>query len=303
MQTAIMLKLPFFRKRRFRKKRIGKTHINASHAYLPSLPTSSKRKASKVSQSSVLTRLEQKQWIKRRKRLRILSLSLSPISLILVLAVLLFSPILDIQNVRVSGSESTLSEQAALQELLNTAYGANLLRYNTQKKAQIIKNEFPHLKSVSVQKKPFNTVEANIESFAPLANIDLRENGELSALYVVNELGLISGIGLRNDLLPTIVMDVSGALPPSEEEEIKEPTLNEEIIEKENLKLILESSEDWVTKFNIPVLQTRYLVRAREVRLYTEKDFEVWLDLTADIDLQFQKLKKSMITLDIYEEL
>jgi hypothetical protein len=142
--------------------------------------------------------------------------------------------------------------------------------------------------------------------------------------YVVNEQGYIASIGTTLQDLPLIVMDVTGTdvdLPVAEvetpaeetpteestEESSEEPApsthpseINQEILPKETLTTLLETVTSFEGKFNMQILEIRYLKRARELHLYTERLFSVWIDLGQDVNLQLEKLKKSLTEINIY---
>jgi hypothetical protein len=96
-------------------------------------------------------------------------------------------------------------------------------------------------------------------------------------------------------------MDVTGTdipLPESEDS----PKVNEELISKETLESLLEAKTDFEGKFNMQIMEIHYLKRSRELHLFTERYFYVWIDLTQSVDLQLAKLKKSMSQINIYDD-
>ena len=108
-------------------------------------------------------------------------------------------------------------------------------------------------------------------------------------------------MGTANPNLPTIIMDITGtdlSLP----EKQSEWTLNKALLSPETLQVLLKAKSDMEAKFNIQVLEVYYLKRAREVHLFTERNFFVWIDLTQDLTLQFNKLKKAMTEINLYED-
>lgn len=77
--------------------------------------------------------------------------------------------------------------------------------------------------------------------------------------------------------------------------------INEELIDQETLKVLLETTESFEGKFDMEVMEIYYLKRARELHLFTERYFFVWIDLTQDVPLQLAKLKKALTEINIYE--
>ncbi len=76
--------------------------------------------------------------------------------------------------------------------------------------------------------------------------------------------------------------------------------INEELIPQEMLTTLLETATNFEGKFGMEVLEIYYLKRARELHLYTERYFFVWIDLTQDVSIQLAKLKKALTEIDIY---
>lgn len=165
----------------------------------------------------------------------------------------------------------------------------------------------------------FHTVTVKLETYTKTANIEVRFEDGTIQYYTVNELGYIASLGQEENELPTIVMDVTSVdleLPTETEEEPSDegiteevPTvpempswaINEELVEKDILESLLQTTLDFEGKFDMQVKEIHYLKQARELHLYTERDFYVWIDLTEDTTLQLTKLKKTLSVLNIYE--
>lgn len=73
------------------------------------------------------------------------------------------------------------------------------------------------------------------------------------------------------------------------------------ILSQENLTYILKAGAYYEEKFGMHILETQFLLEARELHLKTEKYFTLWLDTQIPFERQFLKLKKAMATLDIYK--
>lgn len=112
---------------------------------------------------------------------------------------------------------------------------------------------------------------------------------------------------LTEDPAPTEETPVVEEEAPVVDETIAEETpdtmpdeINEELIPQDVLKTLLETTESFEGKFDMEVLEITYLKRARELHLFTERYFSVWIDLTQDVPLQLAKLKKALTEIDIY---
>lgn len=197
----------------------------------------------------------------------------------------------EIQAIQVEGGLQTEQEQAAIQETLQSQLGKNLLFFVPQEHEDKLHEIYPHLKRVRIWRQFFHTIRVELEPFAELANIQIKdENGNIE-LKIVNEEGYIAQDGVHSETLPSIVMDITGAETDLE---------SDVVLNKETLARLLQAEELFEAKFGMEVLELEYLKRAREVHLYTEMGFEVWIDLQQDTELQLIKLKKSLTGFDIY---
>ncbi len=259
------------------------------------------------------------------KVVRGLKIFLFLLILIGLIYVVFLSGLFKIEKIDVKGSEATLSEQSALNKLLQEHLGKNLLFFNIGSLEDELLEQYPYLKEMDLSRDFFHTVKVTLETYPKRANIEVHfEDGSIQ-YYTVNELGYIAGFGQEENELPTVIMDVMSTdldlpmedvapetvsdAPENEstamEEEIstEKPSwaLNEELIEQDILKTLLSTIEDFEGRFNMQVKTIYYRKQARELHLYTERDFYVWIDLTQDTSLQLTKLKKALSVLNIYE--
>lgn len=242
---------------------------------------------------------------------------------------LFFTDLFEIQKINVTGGSDTLEEQNALNTTLQENLGKNLLTLNVPQIEATLLKDYPYLKTLDVRRDFFHTLTVVLETYPSVANVRVDYEDGSQQFFVINEEGYISGTGISNESLTTIVMDVTSTdatLPDTEEilppetgdatelTDASEPTdaaepesthhnyeLNEELIAKGTLETLLETSKDFTGKFNMQILEIHYLKQARELHLLTERHFNVWIDLTQDINIQLTKLKKSLTSLNIYE--
>ena len=220
---------------------------------------------------------------------------------ILSLYGIFFSALFQIRTIEVQGEDDTLEEQAALRTYLEAYLGNSLILFPPAQHEAFLLKRYPYLQDIQIHRQPFHTLRASLSTYPHVANIQIDfENGD-KQFFICNEKGMIAGIGTENPNLPTIVMDITGtdlALP----EKQSEWTLNQVLLDPETLQVLLKAKSDMEAKFNIQVLEVYYLKRAREVHLFTERHFFVWIDLTQDLTLQFSKLKKAMTEINLYED-
>lgn len=248
---------------------------------------------------------------------------------------LFFTAAFEIQNIEVEGSADTSQEQTAIKETLQEYLGDNLLLFDVSTQEAELLKSYAYLKTLDIDRDFFHTIHVTLETFPPVANVRMEFENGTSQYFVVNERGFIASIGTNLENLPLIVMDVTGTdmdIPMAEEpvetpvvetpvvettetpvvetpiEEVEEETepdtmpdqINEELIPEEMLATLLDTAENFEGKFGMEVVEIYYLKRARELHLYTERYFFVWIDLTQDVSIQLAKLKKALTEIDIY---
>lgn len=210
--------------------------------------------------------------------------------------VIFFTAFFTIQKIEIKGGQETLEEQKIVNDYLQEYLGGNILAFNSKSHEENLMKDLSYLKTLQIYRVLPHTVVAKLETYPPTANVRIDRTDGSSRFYIVNELGYVSTIGATNDNLPTIAMDVTGT-----EENTEGPKINAQIIPADNLKSIIEAKTDFEGKFNLQILETKYLKRARELHFYTELHFYVWIDMTQDINVQLAKMKKALTKLNIYE--
>jgi hypothetical protein len=217
------------------------------------------------------------------------------------LYVIFLTQIFSIQKVEVGGDAATLEEQNALNTGLQEYLGKNLLLINTQTLEKSLSEKYPYLKSISISRIPFHTLKVTLETYANAANVRVDFDNTQSKNFIINEQGYIVGTGTSLVDLPLIIMDTGSTSLDLGTDANPGTTLNQELIAKDTLDLLLESAESFEGKFNMQILEIHYLKQAREIHLLTERNFFVWLDFAQDIEKQLLKLKKSLSAINIYE--
>jgi len=209
-----------------------------------------------------------------------------------VLYGLFFTSLFQIQQVDVLGEADTLSEQSTINTYFQAYLGKNLLLFNSKEHEEKLMLEYAYLKTLDIDRHFLHTVRVSLETYPSIATVRVDFEDGNKQFYVINERGYVNAVGQTDLTLPLIVMDVTGT-------ELTE--INQELIPQETLELLLQTSKDFEAKFNMQILEIYYLKRARELHLYTERNFFVWIDLTQELSLQLAKLKKALTELNIYE--
>lgn len=244
------------------------------------------------------------------------------VGLLGLLYVLFISAAFEIQSIEVKGEADTAQEQSAIKEELQQYLGDNLLLFDGSSQEKSLLSTYTYLKTLEIDRDFFHTISVTVETYPPVANVRMEFDNGTDQYFVINEHGFIASIGTSLENLPLIVMDVTGTdmdIPQADETSVEElavveeiavveeekpdtmpDQINEELISQETLTMLLETAENFEGKFDMEILEIYYLKRARELHLYTERYFSVWIDLTQDVSLQLTKLKKALTEIDIY---
>lgn len=246
------------------------------------------------------------------KFLKIVKILAALTALFSLLYTLFLTNTFEIQKINVVGENDTLEEQSALNTTMQEYLGKNLITLSLPQIEVALLKKYPYLQTLDLRRSFFHTLTVTLKSYANSANIRVDYEDGTKQFFVVNEKGYIASVGISNEALPTIVMDVTGtdailplnttAIDPEvESTPTSKYTLNQELISQNTLENLLQTSKDFEGKFNMQILEIHYLKQARELHLLTERYFTVWIDLTEDINLQLTKMKKALTSLNIYE--
>lgn len=221
-------------------------------------------------------------------------------ALIGVTVYLLFlSPLFALKEVEIQGTEETLPEQTELSAYFQSHLGENLFLFDKDTYTEELMAMFPYLERVTIDRDFPNRLIVSVESSPNVANVEITKTDGTQIVFIVNSQGYVTAVGTPDETLPKIIMDVTGTdLLLTEEVALM---IKKELIPEDKLELILTAEEGFEAKFDMQVVWTVYLKRAREIHLYTERDFYVWIDLSQDIEAQLDKLKFAGTELNIYE--
>lgn len=151
-------------------------------------------------------------------------------------------------------------------------------------------NIFPQLEQIKISKSFPNRLSLEFSEFPLVANI-VNESNVVKKSYIINSVGFAIKENLEDPKLPYIKIKTDEPINPKEA-----------VIEKSKLNYILNAKNYFEDKFGMKILGIQYKPIAREVHLYTDKGFYLWLDIQKPFEDQFKKLKKAIVKLDIYKE-
>lgn len=301
------------------------TRVSSRKPFIPKITPLNKN-------SSSVNRNERRQRASKGLVLRYLKILAASSLAIGAIYLVFFTSIFEIQSIEVNGEANTTQEQAAIKETLQDFLGDNMVFFDASSQEAALLETYAYLKNIRINRDFLHTIVVTLETYPSVANVRMEFENGTNQYYVINEHGFIASIGTNLEDLPLIVMDVTGTdmdIPMASEEatpepatepavELEEPvepvdtvealteedtipdSINEELIPEETLQTLLETASNFEGKFDMEVLEMHYLKRARELHLYTERYFFVWIDLTQDTELQLTKLKKALTEIDIY---
>ena len=190
-------------------------------------------------------------------------------------------------------SDQSFTNQALAEEIsgtIDSAMNKNIIFLETIELELKIKNLFPELESIKVNKDYPSTLIIEFFEYPLIANI-INESTTIRKNYIINSIGFAIKEDLESPELPYIKI------------ESDEPINTEvAVIEKLKLDYILESKTYFEDKFGMKIIRIEYKPTAREIHLLTERNFFIWLDIQISYEEQFKKLKKTLVKLDIYTE-
>lgn len=261
--------------------------------------------------SSFKEKLAHKRGGIKEKLLKALKVLAGSAVLIGLVYLFFFTGFFEIKKIEIKGNSESIEDKNTVNEYLQKFLGDNIIMFSSMKHEKTLAEKIPYIKSLNIGRSWPDTLVATLETFPLIANVRVDQPDGSSQFYIVNELGFISTVGVTNEELPTIVMDVTGTdfdLSMHDEESgtggVASDSLavHEELIPHELLNTIIKTKTDFEGKFNLQLLEIQYLKRAKELHLFTELEFFVWIDMSQDIDLQLAKLKKGLTKLNIYED-
>ncbi len=209
--------------------------------------------------------------------------------LILTIYFFLFSSFFNFKTIRFEGeAETATSLTPKIEETLKPYLDTHLFKLSTEEIQTLLNKNFPEITNIKVTKKYPKGLEIEFEKHALKANI-INESANTKKNYIVNSIGLAVKEDFESPNLPYIHIITEEPLNPKTS-----------LIKSSELDYIIKSVEDFNTRFGMKILSVRFKPVARELHLFTEKEFYIWLDIQQPYDTQFKKLKKSLPKLDIY---
>lgn len=204
--------------------------------------------------------------------------------------IIFFSSFFNITKVNLEKNGNAVSF-SSLSPFLDKLKGKNILFINTKKLIKEIEQTFKNeILLVRINKSYPKRLTVRVDEYPALLNLKVI-TPEKEQLFVINQIGYAIFENVEQKELPTLFLKTQKPL-----------TGKSFIIPKEKLTPITEAFTKFVDLFAMKIPQAQWKKTERELHLKTEKNFTVWLDLTAPIEPQLLKLKRALQRLDIYNE-
>lgn len=194
-----------------------------------------------------------------------------------------FSGYFKIKKIAIDG----VGKNEQLKAYFKKFIGKNLIFADLDETIEKIEKENPDIQKFEVKKIYPKEIRISFSKYAVVANINYISKKE-EEKFTINEIGYSVEKNIRDPNLPIIRMI-------SEKERDNGP-----VITKEKLNEILQAINFFEEKFEMKIIDTTYLMQAREIHVRTERLFSIWLDAQKPLEIQLNKLKKAVPRLDIY---
>lgn len=211
------------------------------------------------------------------------------IVLIFVLYTIIFTNFFQLKQWKIYGDD-IIQEDSKFEEFLAVHKDKNLAFLDTGKIESTIKSQYPEIKNLKIKKVFPDTLVMEYENFSEVANV-FNIVDDTQKKFVINEIGLLVQQDFENPNLPYIKIRTDKVLE-----------LNEFALPRDKLEYMLDAIYDFEDIFGMKILDAEYKIKEREVHLKTEREFSVWLDTALTTQEQYDKLKKALGKLNIYNE-
>lgn len=296
-------------KRKLQPKKSIASILDSHHKQkkTPPLFKSSSSQNQKIKDKNTNTKLFKiKNSIKKMEKTRkALQFALSFAVMIGIFYLLFLSPIFQIKNIEVyqivsqpnpDNPEETIQTREAfqndqLQNLLNRSILRNIILLNTQSLKNTLNETIINLEDLEIQKQLPNKLIIEFKQFDRVANlINLVGPGKIQKNFLIDENGKAVNSGEQRSDLPTIRIQTD------------EPFQNNKTaLKPEQLNYALLAHQYFEDNFDLQITDLTYLVKAREIHIYTSNQQTIWLDTQQSYEEQLDKLKAALPKLNIYE--
>ncbi len=236
--------------------------------------------------------------LKRRSFRKILSYKRIFIFIILLIIVIIlfFSPFFKVQNIEVNRDNIGVDTSKIQVFLSSETLGKNIFLLNKSDILKFFEDKFEHIKDTTIEKELPNTIIANVRTYPVFASVKINIKKEekdklpeiVSQEYIINNIGNISYPNTDTKPFSKIIyMDTLEDFP----------VIGENIIPSDHIKKIQNISEKLLGNFDLAVKDVSYFKKGKEAH-FNVFQFNLWFDLSQDIETQFNKFKKSLNSIE-----
>ncbi|MEK7524169.1 MAG: hypothetical protein AAB588_04025 [Patescibacteria group bacterium] len=180
---------------------------------------------------------------------------------------------------------------SSLAPFLERMKGKNMIFFKTAALIQEIEQTFKNeILLVRISKSYPHKLMVKVDEYPAVLNLRIY-NAEKIQKMVLNQIGYSVFDNTEIKELPVLTLRTNQTFTPKSI-----------VMDLEKVTAITEAFQKFRDLFGMKILEGEWKKTERELHLKTEKNFVVWLDLTADIEAQLAKLKRALPKLDIYRE-
>ncbi len=192
----------------------------------------------------------------------------------------LFGPLFRVKEVRVQITNHSLLDAAKVEEYLYQFQGKLLLFLHPRQMLFDIQSQFREVADVDCRKVYPNLIDCNVIEYKSALAV-WRGEGE-DTEYIVNEAGVIISSRKKVDDGKFIRVISSNKDMPIE--------IGSQVIEPQKIEFMYAAKNNFEDRFGLTVKSLWWLARERELHLYTDKNFPIYLSLERPLKDQLQAL-------------
>lgn len=199
---------------------------------------------------------------------------------VIVFFFVLFGPLFRVKEVKVQITNHSLLDAAKVEEFLGQFRGKLLLFLHPRQMLFDIRDHFQEVADVECRKVYPKLLDCNVIEYKSALAV-WRGEGE-DTEYIVNEAGVIISSRKKVDDGKFIRVISSNINMPTD--------IGSEVIEPETIEFMYAAKTKFEDRLGLMVRSLWWLSRERELHLYTDKGFPIYLSLERSLNDQLQSL-------------
>ncbi len=215
---------------------------------------------------------------------------------LLCIGLALFSPLLQIQEIRVPRTDPRIDEERLKPVLLPFRH-QHLFFLQAEHVQSAIEKSIPDIKSVSVSKEYPGTLLLTLELDPIAAKLSIENPGQEAGTGAVTGTGANAGLsdyltdeGVYMAYMPSQVESASGLTLLTVVDWAVRPEAGKQLVDAELLTAMRDAEASLQTDFHLPVRSRTVFLRAREFHLKLPA-YSLWFDLRSPLDEQLRRFR------------